>query len=338
MKQKDTYRVAILGATGNVGRLLLEIVEARNFPVSELKLLASKNSVSKILKSPKGKEYKIELACPEAFEGIDIVFASAGSQVSSELAPEIKKRGGVLIDNSSHFRMYDDVPLVVPEVNGEEVLNHKGIISNPNCSTAPLTLALKPLEKFGLRRVVVSTYQSISGAGKAAMEELKETSKLALEGKAFTNTIVNQKIAFNLIPQIDKFLENGYTKEEMKLINESRKILKLPNLKITCTAVRVPVFISHSESVNIELEKKISKEEFIRTLERAPEVVIQDDPFNSVYPMPLDVTGKDPVFIGRIRIDESCPNAFNFWLVSDNLRIGAALNTVRIGEELIKRL
>lgn len=337
MKKKDSYNVAILGATGNVGRLLLEIIEERKFPISKLKLLASKNSVGKTLRSPSGKEYTVELACPEAFEGIDIVFASAGSQVSSELAPEIKKHGAILIDNSSHFRMFDDVPLVVPEVNGEEVLNHNGIIANPNCSTAPLTVILNPLKKYGIKRVVVSTYQSISGAGKAAMEELAETSRLSLEGKEFSNKIVNQKIAFNLIPQIDKFTENGYTKEEMKLINESKKILKMPNLKITCTAVRVPVFISHSESVNIEFDSPLSKDEFIKSLDK-PEIVIEDDIERLKYPMPLFVSGKDPVYIGRIRKDESCENAFNFWLVSDNLRIGAALNTVKIGEELIKRL
>lgn len=327
------YKVAILGATGNVGRLILEILRERNFPYESIKLLASKRSAGTEIDG-----HTVELACPEAFDGIDIVFSSAGSSVSKELAPEAVKRGAVIIDNTSLYRMDDEVPLVVPEVNGEEVANHKGVIANPNCSTAPLVAVLKPLhEKFNLKRVVVSTYQSISGAGKDAMDEMAETSKQALAGQNFEKNVVNQKIAFNLIPQIDSFVDNGYTKEEMKLINESRKMLKLPDLKITCTAVRVPVFISHSESVNIEFEKSPSPDEIREVLTGAPAVEVQDDPANLDYPMPLDVTGKDPVYVGRIRRDESQANTINMWIVSDNLRIGAALNTVKIGEELIKR-
>ncbi len=350
MKQ---YNVAILGATGNVGRLLLEILEERNFPCKTLKLLASERSVGTKIKSHKGKEYTIELACPEAFDGVDIVFASAGSDVSKKLAPEIAKRGGVIIDNSSAFRMDADVPLVVPEVNGEDVAKHKGIIANPNCSTAPLVVALKPLDKkFGIKRVVVSTYQSVSGAGKAAMDELIQASQKLInnapdelytlasstissidkhEYKAFAHPI-----AFNLIPQIDVFLENGYTKEEMKVINESRKMLHRPDLAITCTAVRVPVLISHSESVNVEFDRAVTLDEIKAVWGETPALEIMDNPATKTYPMPAWVTGRDPVYIGRIRYDESKPNSINFWLVSDNLRIGAALNAVRIGEKLVE--
>lgn len=349
------FKVAILGATGNVGRLLLEIMEERNFPAESIKLLASPRSVGQTITSPKGKTYEVELAEPDAFDGIDIVFASAGSSVSKQMAPEIVKRGGVMIDNSSAFRMDEDVPLVVPEVNAEDIKKHKGIIANPNCSTAPLVLALKPLDKkFKIKRVVVSTYQSVSGAGKEAMDELRQASKELLNNSpdelftlASTNTENPDKhdykayvnpISFNLIPQIDVFTDNGYTKEEMKLINESKKMLHRPDLAITCTAVRVPVFVSHSESVNVEFENPISLEEIKKIWAGTKSLEIQDDPSSSIYPMPAQVTGKDPVYVGRIRLDESCPNSFNFWLVSDNLRIGAALNTIRIGEALVESI
>ncbi len=332
----ENYSVAVLGATGNVGRLLLEILEERNFPASSIKALASERSVGSIIKT-KNKEYKVELACPEAFDGVDIVFASAGGSVSAKLAPEAVKRGALVIDNTSHYRMDPEVPLVVPEVNADDIKKHKGIIANPNCSTAPLVLVLKPLdEKFKVKRVVVSTYQSISGAGKAAMEELAETSVKSVKGEDFTNEAVNQKIAFNLIPQIDVFTENDYTKEEMKLINESKKMMGRDDLAVTCTAVRVPVMVSHSESVNIEFESPVSADEIRAVLTGAPAVEIMDDPSKNLYPMPLDVTGKDPVYVGRIRADESQPNTINMWIVSDNLRIGAALNAVRIGEKAIE--
>jgi aspartate-semialdehyde dehydrogenase len=337
------YSVAILGATGNVGRLLLEILEERKFPMSSLKLLASPRSVGQKIKSSLGHEYTVELACPDAFDGVEIVFASAGSSVSKQLAPEIIKRGGVIIDNSSAFRMDEDVPLVVPQVNAEDVKNHKGIIANPNCSTAPLVLALKPLdEKFKIKRVVVSTYQSVSGAGKEAMDELTTASKKLLEHEEpFKNKDEHSyksfihPIAFNLIPQIDVFTDNGYTKEEMKLINESRKMLHRPDLAITCTAVRVPVFISHSESVNVEFERDVTLDEIKKVMQSTPDLVLEDNPSLNQYPRPAEVAGQDPVFVGRLRVDESNANSFNFWLVSDNLRIGAALNAVRIGEALI---
>jgi aspartate-semialdehyde dehydrogenase len=340
------YSVAILGATGNVGRLILEILEQRNFPYSSIKLLASPRSVGQKVISPKGHEYIVELACPSAFDGVDMVFASAGSAVSKELAPEIIKRGGVIIDNSSAFRMESGVPLVVPQVNADDIKNHKGIIANPNCSTAPLVLVLKPLdEKFGIKRVVVSTYQSVSGAGKSAMDELTTASRKLLQNPEPALSSDEHKyeafvhpIAFNLIPQIDVFTENGYTKEEMKLINESRKMLHRPDLAITCTAVRVPVYISHSESVNVEFEQDVSLEDIRSVMESTPDLVLEDNPSQNQYPRPAQVAGKDPVFVGRLREDESRANSFNFWLVSDNLRIGAALNAVRIGEALVSQL
>lgn len=365
MSDKE-YNIAILGATGNVGRLLLEILEERNFPYKSIKLLASERSVGQIMESPSLKKYpgrnlasfefskrpgfkdkyKIELAEPSAFDDVDIVFASAGAKVSAQLAPEIVKRGGIIIDNSSQFRMDPEVPLVVPEVNADDLRQHRGIIANPNCSTAPLVVVLKPLDKkFKIKRVVVSTYQSVSGAGKAAIDELLETTKKAVSNEQFENKFMNQKIAFNLIPHIDVFQDNGYTKEEMKVVNESRKMMNRPDLKITCTAVRVPVFICHSESVNIEFEandgEKPTLKQVREILENAPLIKLVDephsDPKKARYPMPLDVAGTDPVYVGRLRVDESQPNSFNMWIVSDNLRIGAALNAVKIGEELVRQ-
>ncbi len=338
MQARSKYRIAILGATGNVGRLLLDIVHERNFPFESLKLLASPRSVGTVMESH-GRQYKVELAEASAFDNVDIVLASAGSAVSEKLAPEITKRGAVLIDNSSFFRMHDNVPLVVPEVNAHDIAKHQGIIANPNCTTAPLVVVLKALDdNYGVKRVIVSTYQSVSGAGKEAMDELRATSAQALKGEDFTNKVMNQKIAFNVIPQIDKFTDNGYTKEEMKVVHESRKILGKPDLRVTCTAVRVPVEICHSESVNVELDKPATVAELKSLIAKTPAVVLHDDPSQLIYPMPLDVAGKDPVYVGRVRADESNPNTFNMWIVSDNLRIGAALNTVKIAEALVAQL
>ncbi len=338
MQTRSKYRIAILGATGNVGRLLLDIVHERNFPFESIKLLASPRSVGTVMEA-RGKQYQVELAEPSAFDNVDIVLASAGSSVSEAMAPEITKRGAVLIDNSSFFRMHDNVPLVVPEVNAHDLTKHQGIIANPNCTTAPLVIVLKALDdKYGVKRVIVSTYQSVSGAGKEAIDELRATSAQALKGEDFTNRVMNQKIAFNVIPQIDKFTDNGYTKEEMKVVHESRKIMGRPNLRITCTAVRVPVEICHAESVNVELDKAATVTEIKSLLAATPALVLHDDPSKQIYPMPLDVAGKDPVYVGRIREDESNPNTFNMWIVSDNLRIGAALNTVKIAEALVAQL
>jgi len=332
------YNVAILGATGNVGRLLLDILIKRDFPFNQLKLLASERSAGTIIQGRDGIDYTVEAVNSNSFAGLDIVLASAGSSISKQFSEDIVKAGAILIDNSSAFRMDENVPLVVPEVNPEALKLHQGIIANPNCSTAPLVCVLKPLQDYyGIERVVVSTYQSISGAGKAAMEELIETTQKAINKESFVNSVINQKLAFNLIPQIDVFLDNDYTKEEMKVILESRKILGLPELKITCTAVRVPVLICHSESINIELKKNSDVKEFKEVISKNPNVKVIDSPSEKIYPMPISAQGKDSTFVGRIRKDESQENTFNIWLVSDNLRKGAALNTVQIAESMIKQ-
>ena len=335
----EKVNIAILGATGNVGRMFLRILEERNFPINNLKLLHSseKSAGSKV--KLQGKEYTVELATKDSFKDIDIVLASAGGTISKELAPHAVKAGAVVIDNSSAYRMDKDVPLVVAGVNNDAMKNHKGIIANPNCTTAQLVPALKVLNDIGtLKRVIVSTYQSVSGAGKSAIDELTEQSKNHLAGKdvACNVSTPNRRFAFNVVPHIDVFSDDGYTKEEIKVINESRKILNLPNLRITCTAVRVPVYIGHSESINVELEKQISREDIVKAFLDMPLIEVIDDPSNSKYPMPIDFEDKDPVYIGRIRPDNSNPNTFNMWVVADNLRIGAALNAIRIAEVLVK--
>lgn len=339
--QNSNINLAILGATGNVGRKFLEVLEKRDFPFSNLKLLASKKSVNKKIKF-KGKEYTVELASKDSFNNIDLVLASAGGTISKELVPYAVKAGAVVVDNSSAYRMEKDVPLVIAGVNNYDLKKHKGIIANPNCTTAQLMPPLKVLyDLAGLKRVIVSTYQSVSGAGKSAMDELTEQTKECLRRDApwsvsYKSTTINRKFAFNVVPHIDTFCEDGYTKEEVKVINESRKILGLPDLRITCTAVRVPVYIGHSESVNVELEKPVTKKQIVEALRAMPLIEIIDDPTNNKYPMAIDIAGKDPVFVGRIREDKSCPNTYNFWIVADNLLIGAALNAVRIAEELLK--
>ena len=336
MHNNTKINLAILGATGNVGRMFLQILEERNFPFESLKLLASEKSAGKKVKF-KGKEYTVERATKDSFNGIDLVLASAGGVISKELVPHALKAGAVVIDNSSAYRMDSDVPLVIAGVNNHDLKKHKGIIANPNCTTAQLMPPLKALHNLaGLKRVIVSTYQSVSGAGKAAMDELTEQSKEYLSKGKYTSKVVNRKFAFNVVPHIDVFSEDGYTKEEIKVINESRKILGLPNLKITCTAVRVPVYIGHSESVNVELEKSVTRDEIITALKTFGDIEIIDNLNDSKYPMPIDIAGKDPVYVGRIRPDKSCPNAYNFWVVADNLRIGAALNAVRIAEIVVK--
>lgn len=334
--------LAILGATGNVGRKFLEVLEQRNFPINNLKLLASEKSARKKIRF-KEKEYTVELATKDSFKDIDLVLASAGGSISKELVPHAIKAGAVVIDNSSAYRMQADVPLVVAGVNNHDLKNHKGIISNPNCTTAQLVVPLKVLDNLApLKRVVVSTYQSVSGAGKIAVDELTEQSKEYLTNvrvgspRPYKAKMPSHKFAFNVIPHIDIFVEDGYTREETKVINESRKILGLPNLRITCTAVRVPVYIGHSESVNVELEKNVSRDQIVGAFRGTPDIVVMDDPANSKYPMAIDISGTDPVYVGRIREDKSNPNTFNLWIVADNLRIGAALNAVRIAEIVVK--
>ncbi|HEY9677637.1 MAG TPA: aspartate-semialdehyde dehydrogenase [Drouetiella sp.] len=328
--------VAIVGATGRVGQELLRVLEERNFPIGELKLLASARSKDMKI-TFKGKEYPVQEMAPDAFKGVDIVLASAGSDIIATLAPIAVEHGAVVIDNSNAFRMDPSVPLVVPEVNGHALKNHKGIIANPNCSTAQLVPVLKQLHDVGgLKRVIVSTYQSVSGAGKEAMDELENQTRALMNDQDYAPQVFQKQIAFNLIPHIDVFLDNGYSKEEMKVVQETRKILELPNLPVTCTAVRVPVSISHSEAVTVDLEKAVSPAQAREALANSPIIEVWDEPEKGIYPTPLDAAGKDPVFVGRIRRDTSSDNGLNMWVVADNLRIGAALNAVRIAEYVVE--
>lgn len=357
MSQQDGYVVAVLGATGLVGSHLIEILEERNFPVKQLKPLASTRSLGGHIHF-RGENVDVIEATPEAFEGVDIVLASAGASVSEILVPEAVKRGAVVIDNTSLYRLDPNVPLVVGGVNDEAIKSHQGIIANPNCSTAQLMPVLKAIDdKAGLDRVIVSTYQSVSGAGKEGIEELLTGVKEFFERTAqaggnianeklqepmTTNKVFQRPIAFNLIPHIDVFMTNetapgceGYTKEETKLINETRKILDLPELKITATAVRVPVMVGHSESVTVELKNNLSVAEVTELLSSVDDIVVSKS--NEEYPTPIEATGKDPVYVGRIREDNSNPGkGLHLWVVADNLRIGAALNAVRIAEALVK--
>ncbi len=337
MKEKqEPVNVAILGATGRVGQELLKILSERDFPIKELKLLASARSKDMTM-TFKGKSYPVQEPTEEQFKGVDIVLASAGEAISRKFAPLAVQQGACVIDNSSAFRMDPAVPLVVPEVNGHALKEHKGIIANPNCSTAQLVVVLKPIhDAAGLKRVIVSTYQSVSGAGKEAMDELELQTRAMLNDEEHKPVVFQRQIAFNLIPHIDKFLDNGYTKEEMKLVNETRKILELPDLPITATAVRVPVVISHSESVLVDLKQPLSPAQARQILADSPVVEVWDDPDSTHYPTPIDAAGQDPVYVGRIRPDTSSDNGLNMWVVADNLRIGAALNAVRIAEYLLE--
>lgn len=333
-----TPNIAILGASGVVGNEILRILEEHNFHYNEIKFLASARSAGKEIEF-NGKKHVIKEATPHAFDGINIVLASAGASTSRAYASEITKRGAVLVDNSSAFRMDSEVPLVIAGVNDEDLKQHKGIVANPNCSTSQLMLVLKPLHDYAkIKRMFVTTYQSVSGGGKEAIDDLFEGTKAYIDKKMYDyKKFTNKPIAFNLIPQIDVFCDNGYTKEEMKVVNESRKILHLPeDVSICCTAVRVPVFISHSESVNIEFEKEISPEKAREILSEAYGVSVIDDIANGEYPTPIEAAGKDPVYVGRIRKDLVFENGLALWVVADNLRIGAALNTVRIADKLVK--
>lgn len=336
------YNVAILGATGAVGQEFLNLIEERNFPFAELKLLASKRSAGKKLQFM-GKEYTVEEATDNSFKGIDIALF-AGGAASKTFAPAAVKAGAVVIDNSSAFRMDPEVPLVVPEVNPEAIAKHKGIIANPNCSTIIMVMALKPLYDVSkIKRVVVSTYQAVSGGGKEAMAELEEQVKAINEGRPVVANILpgaslakHYQIAFNLIPQIDVFKENLYTKEEMKMIDETKKIMSDDSMRITATTVRVPVYRSHAESVNVEFEDEISVEKAREVLAAFPGVTLTDNPDEQIYPMPLETSGKDDVEVGRIRKDYSIDNALNFWVCGDQIRKGAALNALQIAEYMIK--
>ncbi len=327
--------IAILGATGVVGREIIKILDELNVEYNSIKFLSSPKSAGTELVF-QNKTYIVEEAKPESFDGINIVIASAGGSTSKLFAPEIVKRGGVLIDNSSAFRMENDVPLVIAYVNDEDLKKHKGIIANPNCSTSQLMLVLKPLhEKAKIKRLVVSTYQAVSGAGLSAIKELEADTKANLAGEEFENKAFKKPISFNVIPQIDVFCENGYTKEEMKVVNETKKILHLDaNTPISCTAARVPVFNGHSEAVDIEFEENITPEEVREILSNTFGVKVIDNPKNFEYPTTRDASGVDPVFVGRIRKNLAFKNGITLWCVADNLRIGAALNTVRICKKI----
>ncbi|MDO5437737.1 MAG: aspartate-semialdehyde dehydrogenase [bacterium] len=329
--------LAVLGATGVVGREILSILEEQKVEFNEIKLLSSKRSAGSKLMFM-GKEYTVLEATPEVFEGVNVVLASAGGSTSLALAPEAAKRGAVFIDNSSAFRMQEDVPLVIAGVNDEDLKKHKGIIANPNCSTSQLMLVLKPLNDYAkIKRLIVSTYQAVSGAGLAAMNELTDNTKVNLVGMPYENKVFKYEIGFNLIPQIDVFTENGYTKEEMKVTNETRKILHLDkSVPISCTAVRVPVYRGHSEAVTIEFEKEITPDKVKELLADAYGVKLYDDIENYVYPTPKECAGKDPVYVGRIRKSIAFDNAIDLFCVADNLRIGAALNTVRLAQKVIE--
>lgn len=329
--------LAVLGATGVVGREILSILVENDVPFENIKFLASSKSAGKKIEF-KGKEYTIEEATPDSFEGVNIVLASAGGSTSLALAKEAVKRGCVYIDNSSAFRMEKDVPLVIASVNHDDLKKHQGIVANPNCSTSQLMLVLKPLHDYAkIKRLIVSTYQAVSGAGLAAINELRDSTEASLKGEKFENKKFVKDIAFNVIPQIDVFCDNGYTKEEMKVVNETKKILHLDEeTPITCTAVRVPVFNSHSEAVTIEFEKEMTPEKARELLENAWGVEVMDDIDNMVFPTPKDTAGKNPVYVGRIRKDLAFDNGISLWCVADNLRIGAALNTVRIAEKVIE--
>lgn len=332
------YNVAILGATGMVGQEMLKILDQRNFPINNLKLTASERTSGRKIQF-RGKEYEVEVATPDAFKDIDIVLSSAGAGVSRNLAPSIIKHGAVIIDNTSAFRMDADVPLVVPEINAHALKDHKGIIANPNCSTIQLVMALKPLNDFiPMKRVIVSTYQSVSGAGKEAVEEMYGQLKGMLENnyQKAEKTILPQVIAMNVIPHGGTFLDNDYTDEEIKVTNETRKIMELPDLAIAATSVRVPVVTGHSETVNIEFEQPLEASKAKELMANFPGVIVMDDPKTHSYPMALDIAGKDEVFVGRIRQDISHPNALNMWVVADNIRKGAALNAVQIAEKMIE--
>ena len=336
------YNVAILGATGAVGTEFLKLIEERNFPYAELRLLASKRSAGKQIEFM-GKTYTVQEATKDSFAGIDIALFAGGS-VSKEFAPYAVEAGAVVIDNSSAFRMDPEVPLVVPEVNPQAILKHKGIIANPNCSTIIMVMALKPLYDMAkIKRIVVSTYQAVSGAGKEGIDELTDQVKDFADGKEMVANILpsaslakHYPIAFNLIPQIDVFMDNLYTKEEMKMVNETRKIFDDYDMRITATTVRVPVYRSHSESINVEFENDLNLEEMQKALAAFPGVQVIDNPQEQLYPMPLYTSEKDDVYVGRLRRDESNEKTFNMGVVGDQIRKGAALNTLQIAETMIK--
>jgi aspartate-semialdehyde dehydrogenase len=331
------YNVAVVGATGIVGEVFLEILEKRPFPLGSLKLLASERSAGRKLRFGE-QELGVEALTPASFAGCDLAFISATDEVSREYAPLAAKAGAIVIDDSGVWRMDPSVPLVVPEVNAADVETHKGILAIPNCSTTPVVMTLWPIHQVNpVKRVTAATYQSVSGTGRAAVQELDRNTREAIAGDDVVPAVYPHRIAFNLLPEIGSWKDEAYTSEEWKMVNETRKIMHAPDIRIATTCVRVPVFVSHSAAVHVELENPMTPAEFRDVLSRAPGVVVQDDPKASVYPTPFDAAGKDPVFAGRIRRDLSTENGIVYWVVGDNLRKGAALNALQIAEELIAR-
>ena len=330
------FKVAVVGATGAVGNLMVKVLEEKAFPVSKLKLLASARSVGKTLPFH-GREIPVEELVQNSFEGIQLALFSAGGAISRKFAPVAVQAGAVVIDNSSAFRMDPQVPLVVPEVNPHAALSHSGIIANPNCSTIQMVVALKPIyDAAGIRRIVVTTFQAVSGTGKRAVEELRSQVSAIMSGREAVRQIYPHQIAFNCFPHIGLFLDNGFCEEEMKMINETRKIFEDAQIRVCATTVRIPVICGHSESINIETDRKISPEETRELLKGAPGVRVIDDPSNAGYPVPLSAAGTDDTFVGRIRTDPSVENGLAMWVVADNIRKGAATNAVQIAEILLK--
>ncbi len=332
-----TYNVAVVGATGLVGREMIKILEERDFPVKKLSLLASdKSAGTKILF--KSEEIKVESFHKDFFNQVDIALFSAGGDVSKKLVPIAVSKGTVVIDNSSYFRMHNDVPLVIPEVNPEKIFEHDGIIANPNCSTIQMIAALAPIHKISkITKIVVSTYQAVSGSGKAAIDELYNQTKEVLEEKKISRVVYPHQIAFNAIPHIDTFESNGFTKEEMKMVHETRKILNDENIKISPTCVRIPAFFGHAESVYFELEKRLELSKIKEIIRNEPNLKLIDDIFNNKYPLQIMTEYYDEVMVGRVRKDLHNENGYNIWVVANNLRKGAALNAVQIAEKLIQR-
>jgi aspartate-semialdehyde dehydrogenase len=336
LKKKKQYIVAVVGATGAVGDEMIKTLEQRQFPVEQVRFFASERSAGKALNFG-DKEITVEALNDNAFKGIDIALFSAGAERSRIWAPVAAKSGCVVVDNSSQWRMDPEIPLVVPEVNPHDLKWHKGIIANPNCSTIQMVVALKPIHDAAkIKRVVVTTFQAVSGTGQKAIDELLQQTTGLLNFKEIQCNVYPYQIAFNVLPHIDKFLENGYTKEEMKMVNETKKIMGDNSIKVTATTVRVPVFRCHSESLNIETEKKLSPNEVRAILSAAPGVIVYDAPEKNLYPIPIDVAGKDETYVGRIREDDTIENGINMWIVADNLRKGAALNAVQIAEKLVE--
>jgi len=335
LKKKDKYIVAVVGATGAVGNEMIATLEQRNFPVEQLRLFASERSLGKSIDF-NGIPIAVEVLTEHVFDGIDIALFSAGGDRSLQFAPAAARAGCVVVDNSSAWRMDPEVPLVVPECNPDDIRKHKGIIANPNCSTIQMVVVLKPLHDAAkIKRVVVTTFQSVSGTGKKAMDELLNQTTDLLNFKEIHPSVYPHQIAFNCLPHIDSFMEDGYTKEEIKMVNETKKILGDDSVQVTATTVRVPVFRGHSESLNIETEKKLSVEEARAILSTAPGVIVYDAPEKNIYPLQTICDGKDEVYVGRIREDTTIDNGLNMWIAADNLRKGAALNAVQIAEKLV---